>query len=128
MFEPVPEETERVATAIIGAAIEVHRHLGPGFVERIYHEALSAEMRARGMHYDREVAVSVNYKGLLITGQRLDLIVEHAVVVELKAAQRTDPVHDARLISYLHTTGLRLGLLLNFNCLRMKDGIRRIVV
>jgi GxxExxY protein len=74
-FEPVPEEVERVATAVIGAAIEVHRHLGPGFIERIYHEALCEELHLREVPYERECPVVVNYKGVAIAGQRIDLIV-----------------------------------------------------
>jgi len=127
-FEPVPEEVERVATGVIGAAIEVHKHLGPGFLERIYRDALCEELRMREIPYQRECAVVVNYKGLAITGQRIDLIVDRLLVVELKAASRLDPVHEAKVISYVRTIGLRLGLLLNFNCLTMKEGIKRVVV
>ena len=127
-FEPVPEEVEVVATAVIGAAIEVHRHLGPGFIERIYHEALCQELQLRGIPYERECAVVVNYKGVAITGQRMDLIVGRRLVVELKAASRLDPIHEAKLISYVRTIGLRLGLLLNFSCRTMKEGVKRIVV
>jgi len=107
---------------VIGAAIEVHKHLGPGFIERIYHEALCFELKARRIPFDRESVVVVNYKGMAITGQRIDLIVGHCVVVELKAAARIDLAHEAKVISYLRTMGLRLGLLLNFNCRTMKEG------
>ena len=127
-FEPVPEDVEQVATVVIGAAIEVHKHLGPGFIERIYHEALGEELRLRQIPYERERAVVVNYKRLAISGQRIDLIVGQRVVVELKAASRVDPAHEAKVISYLRTTGLRLGLLLNFNCKTLKEGIKRMVV
>jgi len=127
-FEPVPEDVERVATSVIGAAIEVHKHLGPGFIERIYQEALGQELQIRHIPYEYECAIVVSYKGISITGQRIDLIVARRLVVELKAAARLDPVHDARVISYLRTTGLRLGLLLNFNCSTMKEGVKRIVV
>ena len=127
-FDPVPPDVELIATSVIGAAIEVHRHLGPGFIERIYHEALGEEQQIREIPYERECAVVVNYKGVAITGQRIDLIVSRRVIVELKAASRLDPVHEAKVISYLRTTGLRLGLLLNFNCPTMKDGLKRIVV
>ena len=127
-FQPIPEATERVASSIIGAAIEVHRHLGPGFLERIYQEALALELHARQITFERERSITVRYKGTAITGQRLDLIVESCVVVELKAATRIDPAHEAKMISYLRTTGLRLGLLLNFNDRTMKEGIKRIVL
>ena len=127
-FEPVPEEVESVATAVIGAAIEVHKHLGPGFIERIYHEALCQELQFREIPYERECAVVVTYKGVAITGQRVDLIVDRRLIVELKAASRLDSIHEAKLISYVRTVGLRLGLLLNFNCRTMKEGVKRIIV
>ena len=128
MFEPIPAHVELVAKQVIGAAIEVHRALGPGFLERIYQEALCLELHARGLPFEREKAIAVHYRGIAIPGQRLDLIVDTCVIVELKASSKLDVVHDAKVISYLRTTGLRLGLLLNFNCRAMKDGIRRIVV
>jgi GxxExxY protein len=127
-FEPIPEAVENVATGVIGAAIEVHKHLGPGFLERIYHEALCFELDVRHLAFERECSVVVKYKGMPITGQRIDLIVNRCVIVELKAAVRVDPVHEAKLISYLRTAGLRLGLLLNFNARTMKEGLKRVVV
>ncbi len=128
MFQPVPQETELVASGVIGAAIEVHRALGPGFLERIYQEALCLEFDARGLRFERERQVAVHYRGQAIPGQRIDLIVEGCVLVELKAAARIDLVYEARVISYLRTTGLRLGLLMNFNCRTLKEGLKRIVV
>ena len=127
-FERIPPATEAVASDVIGAAIEVHRHLGPGILERIYQEALALELDSRQIAFERERAIVVNYKGLLIPGQRIDLIVADCIVVELKAAARIDALHEAKLLSYLRTTGLRLGLLLNFNCRTMKEGLKRIVV
>ena len=128
MFEPVPPETELVATEIIGAAIEVHRILGPGFLEKIYQEALCLELHARGLRFERERAVAVHYRGIAIPGQRIDLIIAQCVLVELKASTRIELIYEAKVISYLRTTGLRLGLLLNFNCRTLKEGIKRIVV
>ena len=128
VFAPVPAETEHVATAVIGAAIEVHRHLGPGFLEKIYQEALCLELHARGLAFERERAVVVHYRGTAIPGQRIDLIVSDRVLVELKAAARIDTAHEAKMISYLRTTGLRLGLLLNFNGPTIKQGLKRVVV
>lgn len=127
-FEPIPTATESVATALIGAAIEVHRTLGPGFLERIYSAALGLELTTRGIEYERECPISVCYRGVSIAGQRVDLIVERRLVVEIKAAPRIDPYHEAQLISYLRATGLRLGLILNFNSTVMRDGIKRIAV
>jgi GxxExxY protein len=125
---PIPETTEHVASGVIGAAIEVHRHLGPGFLERIYHEALALELHARCIGFERERSIAVHYKGVAISGQRIDLIVGDCLIVELKAAARIDPAHEAKMISYLRTTGCRLGLMLNFNARTMKEGIKRIVV
>ena len=126
-YAPVPIETERVASETIGAAMEVHRHLGPGFLEKIYQEALCLELCSRGIEYEREKAIAVNYKGIAIPGQRVDLIVSGCVLVELKAAVMLHAIHEAKLISYLKTTGLRLGLLLNFHEPTLKQGLKRIV-
>jgi GxxExxY protein len=128
IFEPVPANVELAATRTIGAAIEVHRALGPGFLEKIYQEALSLELHARGICFERERPVAVHYRGVAIPGQRIDLIVDRCLIVELKAVSTLDIAHDAQLISYLRTTGFRLGLLLNFNCRVLRDGIRRIIL
>jgi GxxExxY protein len=127
-YASIPADVELVATEVIGAAIEVHRHLGAGFVEKIYQEALCLELDARKVPFERERAVVVVYKGFSIPGQRIDLIVATRVVVELKAAARIDIASEARIISYLRTTGLRLGLLLNFNNRTMKEGIKRVAL
>ena len=126
--QPVDDETERVGAIVIGAAIEVHRHLGPGFLERIYHDALCIELTARGMPYERERSVAIVYKGISIPGQRIDLVVGERVVIELKASNRVDALQHARAISYLRAVKLRLALVLNFNLLTMKEGICRIVI
>ena len=126
-YANVPAETERVGAAVIGAAIEVHRHLGARFLERIYHEALCLELTSRRISFEREKSVNVIYKGRTIRGQRIDLIVEGCVIVELKAIASLHEIHEAKVISYLKTTGLRLGFLLNFNHKTMKEGIKRIV-
>ena len=124
----VPAGTERVGSAVIGAAIEAHRHLGLGFLQRIYQEALCLELAERQLAFEREKSAQVNYKGVNIPGQRIDLIVSGYVVVELKAVATLHEVHDAKVISYLKTTGLRLGYLLNFHHTTMKEGIKRIVL
>ena len=128
MYAPIPAHVESIAAQTIGTAIQVHRVLGPGFRESIYHAALCIELQARGLQFEREVPVAVHYRGVAIPGQRIDVIVESCVVVELKASSKSDIAYDAQLISYLRTTGLRLGLLLNFNGPTLKDGIRRIIV
>jgi len=124
----LPQETEDIMTRVIGCALTVHRELGPGFLESVYSTALCLEMAAEGMTYERERSVAVNYRGTLIGGQRIDLIVSGSVIVELKAVTRVDPVFQAKVISYLRTTGLRAGLLINFNAALLRDGIKRIVL
>jgi len=111
---------------IIGAAIEVHRVLGSGLLESIYEEALCVEMRSRGLSFQRQVEVEVNYKGHCIKGQRLDLLVEHAVVVELKSIAMLPHAATAQVLSYLKATGLKRALLINFGAPRLVDGIKRI--
>ena len=113
---------------IIGAAIEVHRALGPGMLESVYQHALSHELRLQGMCVDTEVQASVRYKDLQIPGAfRLDLLVEGLVIVELKSVDTLLPTHEAQLLTYLRCCNLKLGLLLNSNEPLLKRGIVRIV-
>ena len=123
----IPAELDEASHKIIGAAIEVHRHLGPGLLENIYEQALVHELHLRGMTVQRQVPVSIAYKDLDITGQRLDLLVDPGIIVELKAVETTKDIHSAQLLGYLKSTGLRLGLLINFNNLVLTKGIKRIV-
>jgi GxxExxY protein len=125
--EPIPAGDEAAAREIIGAAIEVHRVLGPGFLESIYEKALRHELELRGLAIDTQKEILVPYKDIQIEGQRLDLLVAGRVIVELKAVDALAPIHDAQLISYLKATGLRLGLLINFRVSLLKDGIKRLV-
>ena len=125
---PLSAEAESVMSQTIGAAIAIHRALGPGFVESIYHKAMCIELESRNLAYQKERSIRVCYRGVEIPGQRVDLIVEGLIVVELKAVARLDEIHRAQLISYLKTTGLRGGLLINFRVPVLKDGLRRIVV
>ena len=111
---------------IIGAAIEVHRILGPGLLESIYEEALCTEFELQSIAYERQVAVSVIYKGQTITGQRLDILVEREVVVEIKAVATLPDVAMAQVLSYLKATGLNRALLINFGESRLINGIKRI--
>ncbi len=117
---------DELTEKIIGAAIEVHRILGPGLLESIYQEALRHELGLRGLRVQRQVEVDVHYKGIVIKGQRLDLLVESQVVVELKAVSRLPEVAVAQTLSYLKATGLKRALLLNFGEQRLVDGIKRI--
>jgi GxxExxY protein len=124
-------ETQRINSIteqIIGAAIEIHRALGPGLLESAYLACLLFELGQRGLQCRSEVSLPVVYKGVrLDCGYRIDLIVEETVIVELKAVEKLLPVHDAQLITYLKLTGKPIGLLINFNVPLLKDGVRRLV-
>jgi len=121
------QATNELAHAVIGAAIEVHRQLGPGFLESVYEEALSVELEDRQIPFERQMEISVPYKHRHIGVQRIDLLVGGSLIVELKAIEALAEIHRAQVISYLKATHLRLGLLINFNVPILKDGIQRIV-
>ncbi|MEW6542165.1 MAG: GxxExxY protein [Nitrospirota bacterium] len=119
-------ELNKRTEQIIGAAIEVHKSLGPGLLESAYEECLCYEMTLRKVRYERQRPLAVEYKGIkLDCGYRLDLLVENAVVVEIKAIESIEPIHEAQLLTYLKLGGWKLGLLINFNVPVLKDGIRR---
>jgi GxxExxY protein len=111
---------------IISAAIEVHRILGPGLLESIYEEALCYELSKRGVQLERQKEVGVIYKDRVIKGQRLDLLVNGEVVVEIKSVRRIDDIFVAQVLSYLKSTGMKRGLILNFGQMRLIEGIKRI--
>jgi len=114
---------------IIGAAIEVHKHLGPGLLESAYEECLFHELQLRNLRVERQKAVPVVYKQTkLECGYRLDLLIEGRVVVELKSVEGLGPIHEAIILTYLRMSGHKLGLLINFNVGVLKDGIRRFIV
>jgi GxxExxY protein len=121
------EILDDLARRVIGAAIEVHRHLGPGFSELVYEEALSLELKLRGIAFTRQPSVRVRYKGQVVGSGRPDFIVGGALVVEIKAVTQLVVVHQAQVISYLKAIGSGLGLLLNFRCASMRSGIKRVV-
>lgn len=112
----------------IACAIRVHRALGPGFLESIYQRAMRIELELCGLSYESERPVNVKYRNHELSGQRVDLIVESVVVVELKSVMRLDEIHRAQLISYLRTTGLRGGLLINFRVPALRRGLQRVVL
>jgi GxxExxY protein len=124
--EEPDEELDRLAH-VIGAAIEVHRTLGPGFLESVYEEALCVELQLRGIVYSRQLPTAIEYKGHCVGEGRLDLVVGKRLLVELKAVESLATIHTAQLLSYLKTTGCKLGLLINFNVPVLKDGVKRIV-
>ena len=111
---------------VIGSAIEVHRALGPGLLESTYRECLCRELMIRAIPFKRERGLPLEYKGIkLECGYRLDILVADRVVVEVKTVESLAPIHDARLLTYLRLGGWRIGLLINFNVVVLKDGIRR---
>ena len=122
-------EKAELTEMIIGAAIEVHRELGPGLLKSAYEAALAHELALRGVRFARQKEMPVRYKGFLIeVGYRIDLLVEEQVVVELNAVTEMHPIYEAQLITYLRLSGLRVGLLINFNVPRLKEGIIRRIV
>ena len=122
------ERSDVLSNAIIGAAIEVHRELGPGLLESVYEECLYRELAQRGVPVRRQVPVPVIYKGVTLDSTlRLDMLVEDLVVVEVKAVDHLDRVHEAQLLSYLKLSNLWLGMLINFNVPVLKGGIKRMV-
>jgi GxxExxY protein len=123
------EDRDPRTDPVIGAAIEVHRHLGPGLLESAYEECLCHELHLRGINFRRQVDLPVEYKRLKLNcGYRLDLIVNDEVVVELKCVERVLPVHEAQLLTYMLLTGKRVGLLINFNVPLLTKGITRRVL
>jgi GxxExxY protein len=121
-------QDNEITEAVIGAAIEVHRHLGPGLLESAYEECLCYELSLLGLRFERQVHVPVDYKGLhLDCAYRLDLLVEGIVIVEIKAIDDLLPIHKAQLLTYMRASGKNLGLLINFNVSVLKNGIKRIV-
>jgi GxxExxY protein len=116
-------------SAVIGAAIEVHKVLGPGLLESAYEECLCHELRIQGLTLKRQVALPVVYKGVTLDcGYRMDVVVENAVVLELKCVEHVLPIHEAQLLTYLRLSGYRVGLILNFSGPVMRDGIIRKVL
>lgn len=129
---PFPEQSKALANElsrqIIGAAIEVHRELGPGLLESAYEACLCHELALRGTPFERQVPLPVLYKGVKIDcAYRLDILVAELVVIEIKAVESLASIHDAQLLTYLRLSNLWLGLLINFNVEFVKDGIKRLV-
>jgi GxxExxY protein len=123
----IPDRLNALCHAAIGAAIEVHRHLGPGFLESVYEQALVIELGLRRIPFERQVPLPVLYKDRVVADQRIDLIVAGELVIELKAAEALPPIHGAQLISYLKAGAFQVGLLINFNVTLLKDGVRRVL-
>lgn len=126
MREP-DKRVDNLARAVIGAAIEVHRTLGPGFLESVYEEALCVELEFRAIPFERQVPISVAYKTRCVGQARLDFLIDGLLVLELKAVEQVMPVHRAIVISYLKTSRRELGLLINFHVPILRNGIERII-
>ena len=121
-------EINELSSKIIGAAIEVHKALGPGLLELAYEECVCHELSLRGLSLERQKPLTVRYKGIeLDCGYRLDVVVENVIILELKSCEKIEEIHKAQLLTYLKLSGLKVGLLLNFNVPVMRDGIVRIV-
>ena len=128
-YEPIPAATEAVARQVVDAAFAVHKNLGPGLLESVYEMCLCHEPGKRGVPYQRQVALPIVYDGVrLDAGLRLDLLAADCLVVELKAAEKPNPLFESQVLTYLKLTGHRVGLLVNFNVPLIKDGIRRIIL
>jgi GxxExxY protein len=122
------KEEDAFSNRIIGAAIEVHKLLGPGLLESAYEECLCRELGIQKISYEKQQPLPLTYKGVMLDcGYRLDIVVEKRIIVELKAVDRLEPIHSAQLLTYLKLTGLKLGMLINFNVPVLKDGIKRVV-
>jgi GxxExxY protein len=121
------EESDALARDVIGAAIAVHRALGPGFVESVYENALCIELAHRAVAFNRQVVVPLQYRDEKVGETRIDIVVGGRLVVELKAIEAIAPIHTAQVVSYLKAIRRPLGLLLNFNVQRLRDGIKRVV-
>jgi GxxExxY protein len=117
---------ERTGKQVLDALYEVHTELGPGLLENAYEMALAHELNLRGIAFERQKTVPLQYKGVLLEcGFRMDVLVADAIVLELKSVEALLPIHDAQLVNYLRLSGMHLGFLVNFNVARLKDGIRR---
>ena len=119
-------EINQITGQIVDAAMKVHTKLGPGLLESAYEACLTYELRQRGLQVDTQVSLPISYEDVqLDAGYRIDLLVESQVIVELKAVEKMIPLYDAQLLSYLKLSGNKIGLLINFNVMRLKDGIKR---
>lgn len=123
----IPEDVQSLSRSTVDAALRVHKALGPGLLETVYEACLQHELSRRGLEAARQRSLPITYDGLTLeAGLRLDLLVADRLIVEIKAVDALLPVHKAQLLTYLRLSGLRLGLLINFNVVRLKDGIHRI--
>jgi GxxExxY protein len=129
IIEPLKERRlNKITQRIIGCAIEVHKNLGPGLLESIYANALCMELDEKRIEYEKEASIAATYKGRNIGEYRIDILVENEIIVELKATEKENDLHQAQLLSYLKLLNKNVGLLINFNKKFLKDGIKRIIL
>lgn len=122
------QERNRLTGIVLDASIEVHKNLGPGLLESIYESCLCDELSNRGLRCERQVALPIHYKGKKLDETfKIDVLIEDEIVVELKAVEKILPIHEAQLLTYLRLAKTRLGLLINFNVPRLKDGFKRLI-
>jgi GxxExxY protein len=120
---------EEISNKVIGCAIEVHRILGPGLLESAYEQSLAREMYLSGISFEVQLPLPVEYKGIrLDCGYRIDLLIEDKLIVELKSVEKILPIHEAQILTYMKLANIKVGLLINFNAVRLKDGIKRFVL
>jgi GxxExxY protein len=125
---PLPEDLESLVTEIIGLCIDVHRELGPGLNESVYARACRVELEARGISHEFEYPVPIRYRGRLLCHQRIDLLVDRRLVLELKSVDAIHRVHVSQTVTYLRLTGAKVGLIVNFNVEFLRHGIRRVIL
>lgn len=129
VFQPIAPDVEKVGKTVLDAAFKVHTALGPGLLESVYETTMAYEVRKSGLMAATQVSLPIFYDGQeLVSGLRLDILVEKCVIVELKAVEMMNPVYEAQIMTYLRLSGVRLGFLINFNVKHLKDGIKRFVV
>jgi GxxExxY protein len=128
-FPPIPQRTEEIAKAVLDAAFKVHTALGPGLLESVYETCLGQELKFNGIKFESQIALPIIYNGITVdSGLRLDVFVEKSVIVEIKAVEAVIPIHQAQLLTYLKLAKVRLGLLINFNVIHLRDGITRLAI
>ena len=121
-------EFDKLSNRVIGCALEVHKHLGPGLLESTYEQCFAHELRTAGIPFALQYPLPVEYKGIkLDCGYRVDLLIDNTIIVELKSADKILPIHEAQLLTYMKLSDITIGLLMNFNVKYMKDGIKRMV-
>src|SRR4030042_3191290 len=127
-FAPIPPRTEEVTKVILDAAFKVHSVLGPGLLESVYQTCLIYELKSHNLKVENQIFLPVIYEGITVdSGLRLDLLVENCVIVEIKAVENVIPLYQAQLLTYLKLTKTRIGLLINFNTIHLRNGVKRVV-